>query len=145
MGLRVPGIHVKREQFLRKELQSKCTPEVIEKAVSSTPLRAGIPQDLVNCIADEVIQYERVCVSGISAALGMPGGVAMAATTPADIVQYYGYMLRATQKLMYLYGFPCPMYKTRTERKFHELSYQFFMCVMAGCYCVYSQKRIDMH
>ena len=51
------------------------------------------------------IQYERVCVSGISAALGMPGGVAMAATIPADIAQYYGYMLRATQKLMYLYGF----------------------------------------
>ena len=106
MGLRVPGIRVNREQFLRKELQSKCTPEVIEKAVSSTPLRAGIPQELINRIADEVIQYERVCVSGISAALGMPGGVAMAATIPADIAQYYGYMLRATQKLMYLYGFP---------------------------------------
>lgn len=76
------------------------------KAVSSTPLRAGIPQELINGIADEVIQYERVCVSGISTALGMPGGVAMAATIPADIAQYYGYMLRATQKLMYLYGFP---------------------------------------
>ena len=106
MGLRVPGIRVNREQFLRKELQSKCTPEAIEKAVSSTPLRAGIPQELINGIADEVIQYERVCVSGISTALGMPGGVAMAATIPADIAQYYGYMLRATQKLMYLYGFP---------------------------------------
>lgn len=30
----------------------------------------------------------------------------MAATIPADIAQYYGYLLRATQKLMYLYGFP---------------------------------------
>ncbi|MDY5233864.1 MAG: hypothetical protein SPH17_09700 [Faecalicoccus sp.] len=30
----------------------------------------------------------------------------MVATIPADIVQYYGYMLRAAQKLMYLYGFP---------------------------------------
>lgn len=30
----------------------------------------------------------------------------MAATIPADIAQYYGYMLRATQKLLYLYGFP---------------------------------------
>ena len=42
-GLRVPGIRVNREQFLPKELQSKCTPEVIEKAVSSTLLRAEIP------------------------------------------------------------------------------------------------------
>lgn len=32
--------------------------------------------------------------------------VLIAATIPADIAQYYGYMLRATQKLMYLYGFP---------------------------------------
>ena len=30
----------------------------------------------------------------------------MVATIPADLAQYYGYMLRATQKLMYLYGFP---------------------------------------
>ena len=60
----------------------------------------------IDKIADEVIKYERNCVSGISAALGMPGEVTMAATIPADIAQYYGYMLRATQKLMYLYGFP---------------------------------------
>ena len=53
-----------------------------------------------------MINFERNCVSGISAALGMPGGVAMSATIPADIVQYYGYTLRAAQKLMYLYGFP---------------------------------------
>ena len=50
--------------------------------------------------------YERYCVTGISSALGAPGGWAVAATIPADIVQYYGYTLRATQKLMYLYGFP---------------------------------------
>ena len=30
----------------------------------------------------------------------------MAATIPMDLGQYYGYMLRAAQKLMYLYGFP---------------------------------------
>ena len=30
----------------------------------------------------------------------------MAATIPADVVQYYGYTLRAIQKLLYLYGFP---------------------------------------
>ena len=57
-------------------------------------------------IADSVIQYERLCVSGISTALSIPGGIAMAATLPTDIAQYYGYMLRATQKLLYLYGFP---------------------------------------
>lgn len=106
MGLKVPGIRIDREQFLHKEFQTKCTQEVIDRAVESTPLRAGISQQLVDEIADEVIKYERACVSGISTALGMPGGVAMAATIPADIAQYYGYLLRTTQKLMYLYGFP---------------------------------------
>lgn len=46
----------------------------------------------------------------------MPGGFAMAATIPADIAQYYGYMLRAAQKLMYLYGFP----EIDTEERNHK-------------------------
>ena len=106
MGLKVPGIKIDRETFLRKELFKRFPQEVIDDAVAYNPLHAKIPQEDIEKIADEVIQYERVCVSGISAALGTPGGVAMVATIPADIAQYYGYMLRATQKLLYLYGFP---------------------------------------
>ena len=106
MGLRTPGIRVGREAFLRKELLKKYPQEIIEDAIARTPALAGIKAEDIDTIADEVIKYERVCVSGISAALSAPGGVAMAATIPADIAQYYGYMLRATQKLLYLYGFP---------------------------------------
>ena len=106
MGLKVPGIRIDRTTFLQKELQTKFPQEAIDDAIAHNPLHANIPTDTIDKIADEVIKYERACVSGISAALGMPGGVAMAATIPADIAQYYGYMLRATQKLMYLYGFP---------------------------------------
>lgn len=80
--------------------------EVLEKAIETTPAQAGISLAEVDVIADNVIQFERNCVTGISAALGAPGGAAMAATIPADIIQYYGYMLRTAQKLMYLYGFP---------------------------------------
>ena len=65
-----------------------------------------LTEEDIDKIADAVIQYERYFVSGISTALGAPGGAAMVATIPADIIQYYGYMLRAAQKLMYLYGFP---------------------------------------
>ena len=106
IGLRVPGIRINRDAFLQKELQTKFPQSVIDDAIAFNPLHAKIPTAAIDKIADEVIKYERNCVSGISAALGMPGGVAMAATIPADIAQYYGYMLRATQKLMYLYGFP---------------------------------------
>ena len=106
MGLRTPGICINRTDFIKKELSKKYSKEIIEKAITTTPLNAGISLEEINLIADNVIKFERNCVSGISTALGAPGGAAMVATIPADIIQYYGYMLRAAQKLMYLYGFP---------------------------------------
>lgn len=106
MSLKLPGVHVKRAQFLQKELFKNYPQDVIDKAIAETLAKAGIPREDIDKIADEVINFERNCVSGISAALGMPGGAAMAATIPADIAQYYGYTLRAAQKLLYLYGFP---------------------------------------
>ena len=106
LGLKTPGIGISRNDFLSKELMKNYSKEIIEQAISTTPAKAGIPIEEVNFIADNVIQFERTCVTGISAALGTPGGAAMAATIPADIIQYYGYMLRTAQKLMYLYGFP---------------------------------------
>ena len=106
LAMKTPGIRVDRNKFLQNEFRIHYDAERIEKAVESTPVNAGIPSEDINTIADAVIQHERYFVSGISAALGAPGGVAMAATIPADIIQYYGYTLRAAQELMYLYGFP---------------------------------------
>ena len=115
MGLKVPGIRINRATFLQKELHKYFPQEIIDDAIKHNPLHARIPTNTIDKIADEVIKYERNCVSGISAVLGMPGGIAMAATIPADIAQYYGYMLRATQELMYLYGFP----EINTEEQGH--------------------------
>lgn len=106
LGLRTPGIRISREDFLRTELKKDFPQDVIDKVVEHNPAYAGITSEQIEKYANSVIQYERNCVSGISAALGTPGGTAIVATIPADIVQYYGYMLRATQKLLYLYGFP---------------------------------------
>lgn len=115
-GLKTPGIRINRADFLRKELFKNFSEETIEAAVNFNPAYAQIPLKEIDKIADEVIKFERNCVSGISAALGVPGGVAMVATIPADIAQYYGYMLRAVQKLMYLYGFP----EINTSEKGHS-------------------------
>lgn len=106
MAFKVPGVNVNREKFLQKELASKYDPETIELAILHTPLYAQIEQKDIEQIANSIIQNERLKVSGISAALGTPGGAAMVATIPADIAQYYGCMLRVAQKLLYLYGFP---------------------------------------
>ena len=106
ISLKTPGVGINRNEFLTKEFKNKMSDEEIQKAINTNPMQSGISLDEINKIADEVIKYERNCVTGISTALGMPGGAAMVATLPADITQYYGYMLRAAQKLMYLYGFP---------------------------------------
>jgi len=106
LGLRTPGIRVDRTKFLQKQFEKNQPQNVIDDMIRYNPAHAKIDPAEIEKIADEVIKYERNCVSGISAALGAPGGVAMVATIPADMIQYYGYMLRATQKLMYLYGFP---------------------------------------
>lgn len=106
LAFKTPGVHITRETFLQKELCKNHPQEVIDVAIATTPAQAGISSAEIDSIADDVINFERNCVSGISAALGVSGGWAMATTIPADIIQYYGYTLRATQKLLYLYGFP---------------------------------------
>ena len=106
LALKVPGVKVKRAEFLKRELYKNHPSEQIDLAIATTPAKAGIEKKEIDKIADDVIAFERNAVSGISVALGIPGGAAMAATIPADIAQYYGYMLRAAQKMLYLYGFP---------------------------------------
>lgn len=105
-ALKAPGVRVSRAAFLQKELFKHYPQEVVDLAIASNPAQAGVSLDVVDHIADDVIRFERNCVSGVSAALGVPGGWAMAATIPTDMIQYYGYTLRAAQKLLYLYGFP---------------------------------------
>lgn len=105
-ALRTPGIGVNRASYLRAEFRKTFPEDVIEKAVHTTPAKAGITVEQIDKLANQAIAYERNCVTGISTALGMPGGAAMVATVPTDMIQYYGFMLRAAQKLLYLYGFP---------------------------------------
>lgn len=64
----------------------------------------------------------------------------MAATIPADIVQYYGYMLRAAQKLMYLYGFP----EIDTEEKDHKFDSEtinILIVCLGAMYGVYGANK----
>lgn len=105
-GLKTPGIKINRAEFLAKTLKKRFPQETIDAAIAESPMRANIAQTEINKMANEAINFERTCVSGISAALSAPGGVAMVATVPADLMQYYAYLLRMAQKLLYLYGFP---------------------------------------
>ena len=101
---KLPIVNINREEFLKKELQGRYKPEVVEKAIQYNPAYAGICVEEINKIAESCIELEARRVTALSAATGLPGGWTMAATVPADIVQYYGHVLRVLQKLMYLYG-----------------------------------------
>lgn len=106
LGLRTPGIRADRSDFLQKELMKNYPQEVIDDLIIYNPAHEKIPASEIDKIVDEVIKFKRNCFTGIYAALGTTGDFAMAAIIPTDIAQYYGYMLRATQKLMNLHGFP---------------------------------------
>lgn len=129
MAFKFPGVSVDRGSFLRSELQKRYPSEMIEKAVAETPMLAAIEQKDIDEIADSIIQNERLKVSGISTALGVPGGAAIAATVPADIAQFYGCLLRVAQKLLYLYGFPQIEYKENEQTFDTETMNQIIICM----------------
>lgn len=104
-AIKVPGVRIDRKSFLIKELQKYYPDEQVLKAIETNPAKAGIPREKINEIADYVIDYETNKVSTVSFASGLPGGLAMIATIPADTLQYFGFMMRVMQKLAYLYGF----------------------------------------
>lgn len=103
---KLPGVRISRSAYLRTALKRYCTEDQIEKAISSSPAAAGIPLKVITEIANTSIAYETSKVTGISTLAGIPGGLAMLGTVPADLAQYMGHMLRIAQKLAYIYSWP---------------------------------------
>ena len=103
--VRVPGVRINRDDFLRQELRERGVPEeVIRRAIDTNPAFAGIPLAELDRLAEQVISYETNKSAAISFAAGIPGGFAMLGTIPADLTQYYVHAFRIVQKLAYLYG-----------------------------------------
>ncbi|NOJ58421.1 hypothetical protein [Arthrobacter sp. 260] len=103
---RLPGARISRAAYLRTALKRHCTEEQIARAIAESPAAAGIPLKVINEIANTSIVYETSKVTGLSTIAGIPGGLAMVGTVPADIAQYMGHMLRISQKLAYIYSWP---------------------------------------
>ena len=101
---KLPLVRVDRTEFLTKNLSKLCTSLQWKKAVDEGTLHADIPITTLDSLANAVINAETVKVTAISTATGIPGGVAMAATIPADLVQFYGLVIRVAQELAYIYG-----------------------------------------
>lgn len=104
-AIKVPGIKVNRDEFLREQFK-KLTPERIEEIVETNPIAANCTRKELNNIAQKLITKRTTVATTGSFLAGLPGGLAMVATIPADIMQFYAVALRLAQELMYLYGEP---------------------------------------
>lgn len=103
--VRLRGVRISREDFLRQELRKLHLSDAeIEHAIASDPVSAGISCKLLDKLASDAISFETKKSTALSFAAGIPGGLAMLGTVPADLTQYYVHSLRIMQKLAYLYG-----------------------------------------
>lgn len=103
-ALAIPGVQVDRETFLRSELRQYCSKDELEKAISN-PVDV-LSEDRIDSLANSCINNHLLKVTSLSVVAGIPGGLAMAATIPADMAQYYWHTFVLAQKLAYLYGIP---------------------------------------
>lgn len=102
LALSMPMVKVDRNTFLMNEFSMYD---------NADQLRDKRPIDLFDAEAIEraargIINSHLAKATVASTAAGIPGGLVMAATMPADIAQYYWHVLVVAQKLGYLYGWP---------------------------------------
>lgn len=102
-AIQVPGVKVNRELFLREQFQKE-SKELIDAIVENGPVNAQVSQETLRKMAKKIINERTLVSTSASFVAGLPGGLAMAATIPADMLQFYGVALRMAQELAYLYG-----------------------------------------
>lgn len=101
-SLKLPFIKVDRSDFLTKTFSNKI--DDMPKLLREGP-QAFFSKEELDRIASNVIKSNVLQSSSISFASGLPGGIAIAATIPADMSQFYGYSLKLAQEISYVYGY----------------------------------------
>ena len=101
-AVQIPGVKVDRRKFLAEQFASKT--ENLEELLDLGPVEAGVKREDIVYLSKKLILARTSQSSIASFVTGIPGGLAMAATIPADILQFFGMSLRLAQELSYLYG-----------------------------------------
>lgn len=102
-AIKLPGVKVDREAFLREQFKGYDKSE-LEWIINAGPVEAQCGQEELMRLAQKLVKQRTLTSTGASFMAGLPGGLAMAVTIPADVVQFYGVALRMAQELAYLYG-----------------------------------------
>lgn len=97
-------VKINRGDFLRSEIKRRLPEIDADFAVETTPAETGIAPEDLDRMAIDVIDLETKKCAGLSFLAGIPGGLAMVGTVPADLAQYFVHVMRIEQKLAYIYG-----------------------------------------
>lgn len=101
--IKINGAKVDRNSFLEECF--KCQKNVdLQEIIEKGPIGAGLDEKTILKTAEKLIIDRSIKTSFKSFLMGIPGGVAILATLPADTIQFYGMTLRIAQELSYLYG-----------------------------------------
>ena len=134
---------VDREEFLQEALKENCSAEVIGKTILTSPIESEIPRYVVADIARKISDDHLMKVTGLSFAAGLPGGLAMAGTIPADLIHFFVNAIKVAQKLAYLYGWK-DFFETETDISEETLSkITLFTGVMFGA--PNAEKALDTY
>lgn len=102
-AIQIPGVKVSRSKFLAETFAADQS-LAIQDIIDMGPVQAGVSREKLASIANKLILTRTSQSSIASFVSGIPGGLAMAATVPADVLQFFGMALRLAQELSYLYG-----------------------------------------
>lgn len=102
VAVKAPMVKIERAEFLKNNFSREVEPKMVDKIVQTSPIKAGVSEHILKKIARECIKYETYNVSALSFGTGFGGLIGI----PADLAQYLVHVLRISQKLAYIYGYP---------------------------------------
>ena len=143
--MKMPGVRVDRISFLRKELRPYCNQSRLQMIGNVRPYTV-VSEQVIDKLARQCVRKHTALATTTSTIAGLPGGLAMAVTMPADVTQYFYHMFVLSQKLAYLYGYP-DFFAAQDDEEGTELSdtasdlLTIFMGVMMGA--PVAEKGID--
>lgn len=101
-AIQIPGVKVNRTAFLAEIFANENVE--LQDIIELGPIGVNIPRERLSHIASKLI-FKRTSQSSIASFVaGIPGGLAMAATIPLDVLQFFGMALKMAQELSYIYG-----------------------------------------
>ena len=127
-ALKIPGVKVNRTEYLKNAFASQGI--LVRQIVEEGPVASDYSEIELDDMAEKLILKRTSESSALSFAAGLPGGLAMAATIPADTLQFFGMSLRMAQELAYLYGAKDFWEGTGTEGTFAKMQLIFSLGVM---------------